>query len=47
MPKFRNRWAQGSTDYGQFLANEPSPLATSTIAEKCTQKLVDEFNYTE
>ena len=67
-----------STDYGNFLANEPSPLATTTIAEvgrrpgpgpgrarpaasltvpspgalspsdraqKCTQKLVDEFNY--
>jgi len=34
-----------STDYGNFLQNEPSPLATSTIAEKCTLKLVDEFNY--
>eukprot|EP00160_Parvularia_atlantis_P011765 Unigene2316_Nuclearia_a/m.7164 Unigene2316_Nuclearia_a/g.7164 ORF Unigene2316_Nuclearia_a/g.7164 Unigene2316_Nuclearia_a/m.7164 type:complete len:353 (-) Unigene2316_Nuclearia_a:179-1237(-) len=34
-----------STDYGNFLQNEPSPLATATIAEKCTLKLVDEFNY--
>ncbi|KAI5478007.1 V-type H+-transporting ATPase subunit AC39, partial [Pseudohyphozyma bogoriensis] len=34
-----------ATDYGNFLANEPSPISTSTIAEKATQKLVDEFNY--
>mmetsp|Transcript_30525 Transcript_30525/g.76602 ORF Transcript_30525/g.76602 Transcript_30525/m.76602 type:complete len:371 (+) Transcript_30525:122-1234(+) len=34
-----------STDYGDFLANEPSPLHTTTIAEKCTEKLVSEFNY--
>jgi len=32
-----------STDYGDFLANEPSPLHTTTIAEKCTIKLVKEF----
>lgn len=32
-----------STDYGDFLANEPSPLHTTTIAEKCTLKLVKEF----
>jgi len=32
-----------STDYGDFLANEPSPLHTTTIAEKCTLKLVREF----
>jgi V-type H+-transporting ATPase subunit d len=32
-----------STDYGDFLANEPSPLATTTIHEKCTEKLVKEF----
>ncbi|GAM20087.1 hypothetical protein SAMD00019534_032620 [Acytostelium subglobosum LB1] len=31
------------TDYGDFLAGEPSPLHTTTIAEKATQKLVDEF----
>ncbi|GAA5970006.1 hypothetical protein JCM21900_003957 [Sporobolomyces salmonicolor] len=34
-----------ATDYGNFLANEPSPISTSTIAEKATQRLVDEFNY--
>jgi len=31
------------TDYGDFLANEPSPIHTTTIAEHCTTKLVDEF----
>eukprot|EP01130_Rhizamoeba_saxonica_P015757 TRINITY_DN711_c7_g1_i1.p1 TRINITY_DN711_c7_g1~~TRINITY_DN711_c7_g1_i1.p1 ORF type:complete len:354 (-),score=62.52 TRINITY_DN711_c7_g1_i1:65-1126(-) len=34
-----------STDYGDFLANEPSPLHTSTIHEKCTLKMVEQFNY--
>jgi len=34
-----------STDYADFLANEPSPLHTVTIAEKCTEKLVSEFIY--
>jgi V-type H+-transporting ATPase subunit d len=34
-----------STDYGDFLQNEPSPIHTTTIAEKCTQKLVEEFLY--
>jgi V-type H+-transporting ATPase subunit d len=34
-----------STDYGDFLANEPSPLHTTTISEKCTLKLVNEFNH--
>lgn len=34
-----------STDYGNFLANEPSPISTSTISEKATERLVDEFNY--
>eukprot|EP00475_Leptophrys_vorax_P037059 TRINITY_DN63386_c0_g1_i1.p1 TRINITY_DN63386_c0_g1~~TRINITY_DN63386_c0_g1_i1.p1 ORF type:complete len:352 (-),score=33.85 TRINITY_DN63386_c0_g1_i1:252-1307(-) len=33
------------TDYGSFLQNEPSPLHTTTIVEKCTSKLVDEFNH--
>lgn len=32
-----------STDYGDFLANEPSPLHTTTIADNATQKLVREF----
>ncbi|RKP26010.1 V0 complex, c/d subunit of ATPase [Syncephalis pseudoplumigaleata] len=34
-----------ATDYGNLLQNEPSPLATSTIAEKCTERLVEEFRY--
>ena len=34
-----------STDYGNFLQNEPSPIATTTIAEKCTEKMVAEFKY--
>jgi len=34
-----------STDYSDFLANEPSPLHTTTIAEKCTIKLVKEFTH--
>jgi len=33
------------TSYGEFLANEPSPLHSTTISEKCTQKMVDQFNY--
>jgi len=32
-----------TTDYGDFLANEAAPLHTTTIAEKCTQKMVKEF----
>jgi len=31
------------TDYGNFLQNEPAPLATATIAEYATKKLVGEF----
>jgi vacuolar-type H+-ATPase subunit C/Vma6 len=34
-----------STDYGNFLSNETPPISTSTIAEKATERLVDEFNY--
>ncbi|KAL1919512.1 uncharacterized protein VTP21DRAFT_2205 [Calcarisporiella thermophila] len=34
-----------ATDYGNFLQNEPSPISTSTIAEKLTEKLVREFEY--
>lgn len=34
-----------STDYGNFLANEPLPLSTATIADKATEKLVAEFHY--
>eukprot|EP00004_Rigifila_ramosa_P008618 TRINITY_DN1988_c0_g1_i2.p1 TRINITY_DN1988_c0_g1~~TRINITY_DN1988_c0_g1_i2.p1 ORF type:complete len:452 (+),score=113.79 TRINITY_DN1988_c0_g1_i2:721-2076(+) len=32
------------TDYGNFLQNEPSPIATTVIGEKCTEKLVLEFH---
>lgn len=39
------RMQLSSTDYGNFLANEPSPISTSTIADKATQVLVDQFNY--
>ena len=34
-----------STNYGSFLANEPSPLSVSTIDEKLREKLVVEFEY--
>jgi len=33
------------TDYGDFLSNEPSPIHTTTIADKATQKLVGEWNH--
>ncbi|CAL1287838.1 unnamed protein product [Larinioides sclopetarius] len=32
-----------STDYGNFLANEPSPLTVSIIEDKLREKLVTEF----
>ena len=35
---------QTSSDYGAYLANEASPLVTTTIVEKCTQKLVEDWN---
>ncbi|KAL1516136.1 hypothetical protein ABEB36_000057 [Hypothenemus hampei] len=34
-----------STDYGTFLANEPSPLGVSTIDNKLREKLVIEFEH--
>ncbi|KAJ3050241.1 H(+)-transporting V0 sector ATPase subunit d [Rhizophlyctis rosea] len=34
-----------STDYGNFLQNEPSPIATTVIAEKAREKLVADFKY--
>ena len=34
-----------ATDYGNFLSNEPLPISTSTISDKATQVLVDQFNY--
>lgn len=33
------------TDYGSFLANEPSPLSVSTIDDKLREKLVIEFQH--
>ncbi|KAI9295783.1 ATPase, V0/A0 complex, subunit C/D, partial [Neoconidiobolus thromboides FSU 785] len=35
----------GATDYGTLIQNEASPIATSTISEKCTEKLVEEYKY--
>ncbi|OWF48163.1 V-type proton ATPase subunit d-like [Mizuhopecten yessoensis] len=34
-----------STDYGNFLANEPSPLTVSVIDDKLKEKLVIEFQH--
>lgn len=34
-----------STDYGPHIQNEPSPLQTSVIVNRCTEKLVQEFNH--
>ncbi|CAG0886724.1 unnamed protein product [Cyprideis torosa] len=34
-----------STDYGNFLANEPGPLVVSTIDDKLREKLVVEFQH--
>ncbi|PNH09530.1 putative V-type proton ATPase subunit d [Tetrabaena socialis] len=34
-----------SSDYGSYLANEASPIYTATIVEKCTQKMVNDWNY--
>lgn len=31
------------TKYGQFLANEPPPISTTTIQNKATEKMVEEF----
>jgi V-type H+-transporting ATPase subunit d len=36
-----------ATDYATALQNEPSPLSTSTINERCTDKLVEEFHYVQ
>ncbi|CAL5338244.1 unnamed protein product [Camellia sinensis] len=35
-----------ATEYGPYLQNEPSPLQTTTIVEKCNLKLVDEYKHT-
>jgi len=34
-----------TTAYGDFLDNEPSPLAATTIGERATGKMVEEFEY--
>jgi V-type H+-transporting ATPase subunit d len=34
-----------TTDYAELLQNEASPLATSTLAARCTEKLVEDFRY--
>lgn len=33
------------TDYGTFMMDEPSPIAVTTIAQKCKEKMAHEFNY--
>lgn len=42
--KKRRLMPQTGTDYGPYLANEPSPLHTTTIVDRCTEKLVDDWN---
>lgn len=34
-----------STDYGNFMQNEPSPIPTTAFSQKAMEKLVEEFNY--
>lgn len=34
-----------STDYGNFLANEPSPLSVNVIDDRLREKLVQEFQH--
>jgi len=34
-----------ATDYAPMFQNEPSPIATSTITQKCTDKLVEDVKY--
>ena len=36
---------QTGTDYGPFLANEPSPIHTTTLVDCCTRKLVADWRY--
>lgn len=33
------------TDYGSFMMDEPSPIAVTTISQKCKEKMAHEFNY--
>eukprot|EP00201_Polytomella_parva_P023316 CAMPEP_0175046030 /NCGR_PEP_ID=MMETSP0052_2-20121109/4794_1 /TAXON_ID=51329 ORGANISM="Polytomella parva, Strain SAG 63-3" /NCGR_SAMPLE_ID=MMETSP0052_2 /ASSEMBLY_ACC=CAM_ASM_000194 /LENGTH=345 /DNA_ID=CAMNT_0016309711 /DNA_START=143 /DNA_END=1180 /DNA_ORIENTATION=- len=34
-----------ATDYGNSISNEASPIYTSTIVDKCTRKLVEDWEY--
>ncbi|CAK9186132.1 unnamed protein product [Ilex paraguariensis] len=34
-----------ATDYGPYLQNEPSPVHTTMIVEKCTLKLVNDYKH--
>lgn len=34
---------QTASDYGPYLANEPSPMPTSALVARCTQRLVDDW----
>lgn len=36
---------QTGTDYGPFLANEASPIHTTTLVDCCTRKLVADWRY--
>ena len=36
---------QTGTDYGPFLANEASPMHTTTLVDCCTRKLVADWRY--
>lgn len=33
------------TDYGMFMMDEPSPIAVTTISQKCKEKMANDFNY--
>ena len=39
------RMQMSATDYGNFLASEPSPLSTGAVGHRATGKLVAEFAY--
>jgi V-type H+-transporting ATPase subunit d len=39
------RSALEETDYGQFLQDEPSPIAVATLSKRCYEKLADEFDF--
>lgn len=34
-----------ATEYGSFLSNVPSPITTSVISDKATERLISEFQY--